>query len=1626
MYINKINCSASNIGFKSQNYGINDVGETVIKLNFPYDYTNLNKKYEIQIFKVEKTERYNYKVDPKPILTIPLNPNGAIADLQKDTELDKEEGFLYQVVEIDKNSNEKRIADTGVKMRQDGNELRFRFNQDPAARNDLPFTVLNNDGSVKLDSNGKPIIKTFGYESDNDYKNDSIDNYKYTLITRNGTTPRVQGLGYLAMPDTFMPGMRHKRFDEEGTGELVYDAEYQRKMEGMVKTISNMYGGNLAGLEAAIPELKKIGVRKLFTTPIANGDNRTSHGYYNKNNMQIQQNMGTSEDYDSLMVEEYKNGINHVFDATLTSEGIEGIHVAYALRWGTKAQTYRWFRMNGLKEAGIGFGVVPNEAKNLRHRVINAPYNYELQSDGTYKKVVNKNYKANQETLLQIYDASQVTDEQLSRLDRPIDMYRELNAGRNLDITTYDDTTISYVFEINPNEYNKNINNINDLIKKEGKKIELNSPDGTIMASNLSNFHINRMSNGYVAWDDNPDMVKFNYGISAFDEKELQGIVDRAEKQHEQELRKIAAYEAKDLTIQSLKYWADKTNTAHSIYTIQTLKNIKSVNEINQLIKEGKLPELPSGFEITPAAMSNILNGEYKLAPKGILSKDDVTVRALMSLPLDSLEFGFNTVGVLSTSYFSNRANKEDYIGVSRFDLMKQNNPHLIDTYAKVYNKVNALYTNELKDFAHNVIQKVNESSNEPLLKSSGEYTEYGEYVIEQLSKNIEKYALLKSLAGDKLKYKILPNGILTYNYDDIRNATTLKALGINASNPTEEAEKLLNIMQKGIRKLNKEDVEIVAKSVSKVIKGTDVYTYRLDEAFRDRAGAGLDYRLDAFKDLVDMDSVRNREADFDDTWTGFIQFAKKCVQGIKSINPHAYIVAEMTDIPDLMRDSLGATSTSCPYNGWGYVEGMKYNGEPDAMTKFYNETGITSEAAYSYFFTELLTSFSRDFETGTNQCDTHDDFRKKYMLLMNTRSADYMRNLYTFIGNHDKTRSIHGLAIDMTLFHSTLMHDFKDFSKNHDQRTDAIRVLSGAKDINSVPLELKLNVDNLDYFRTVSARAVAQSKLLMDSVYSDINGLASQEDINLLCEALADLANGNYMKSKTSEKLTRINIPEISSINNAVKEIAKLAKKYGVTISDREIQSIIQKANSLNYEDYLVRGDFDWANEIKINDKNIKIGDINKSYLSEILGNSDNAEQYSLYTVQIARMIKEASKDSSNAKAINNALKDFVNIYNREKINQNMDGYKMYEEFADARKKNSYAAQDFRVALEEAFNHAEFKSGRNIKNKDAIIAKVFNSVTEPAIKKHSMMLSFLSGLCGITTIFAGDEYGDTGYEDKSKNPNVRNRMASRRSEMERNTLMGRIMNRNKEITYDALKYKATVKPLQDGTPYMMDIMAEGKNREEILRRIAEINAIQGNVTKDSSIYKILEKEKNKLLLHRAKTAFLMQSTDGDMAISVFNAGGIDHRNKFNYFEKYGLKTKADVEKFMKKNNIESINPDNPYIPIQEKTEFDAILMGAGVAIPAGTLFINADTRDKTKYIVKNIGDKLGIVRQDGKKIIMDGLTAKNGVMVLRKIKNVAFRGSQGIYNNQYNFAVNPYEQKEIAIEGKELSLLAR
>ena len=54
---------------------------------------------------------------------------------------------------------------------------------------------------------------------------------------------------------------------------------------------------------------------------------------------------------------------------------------------------------------------------------------------------------------------------------------------------------------------------------------------------------------------------------------------------------------------------------------------------------------------------------------------------------------------------------------------------------------------------------------------------------------------------------------------------------------------------------------------------------FRIAEALVDRTGLGLDWRLDAAKDVMDMDAIRNEEDTADDGFDNVIKFWSKFVK---------------------------------------------------------------------------------------------------------------------------------------------------------------------------------------------------------------------------------------------------------------------------------------------------------------------------------------------------------------------------------------------------------------------------------------------------------------------------------------------------------------------------------------------------------------------------------------------------------------------------------------------------------------------------------------------------------------------------------------------------------------------------
>ena len=128
VFISKINGISNKIGFKGYQHVKNDVGESIMKFNYPYDSDK--ETCEVHIYRAVPDNKYNYKLSDEPIAKIQLKPEGVNVNLQDITNLDKDAPFAYKIVRKDKNTGKViwEGADTGAKMKQNGDEYIFRFN----------------------------------------------------------------------------------------------------------------------------------------------------------------------------------------------------------------------------------------------------------------------------------------------------------------------------------------------------------------------------------------------------------------------------------------------------------------------------------------------------------------------------------------------------------------------------------------------------------------------------------------------------------------------------------------------------------------------------------------------------------------------------------------------------------------------------------------------------------------------------------------------------------------------------------------------------------------------------------------------------------------------------------------------------------------------------------------------------------------------------------------------------------------------------------------------------------------------------------------------------------------------------------------------------------------------------------------------------------------------------------------------------------------------------------------------------------------------------------------------------------------------------------------------------------
>ena len=899
------------ISFKGYRPLRNDLGYKEYEFSYPFDEGNQN--CYLEVFSVETDPFGNFKSNSMLHTAegkerIKLNAGSNVINLAKTFGIDDQTPFAYHYIVENKNNT----------------------------------------------SDFKPQIDAGTSIDERPHGHNSIDSRIYNVINPAQGELSKGGSMKLIIPDSQNVGVVYN-----SDGSYSINRKKMKDGEGLVKTLWNKLGGNLAGIEKDIDDGKYDIYSRIISLPIFGRDTLSAHGYWSEELYQIAPSLGNINNYTSLQQKLFAHGINWVSDGAFVNEGLQGVHFQHVLKWGEDSPFYNWFNGSSLDGKTWNLGIFPKDSKNISHKLVNSPVLYSQNSSGGIVRRKNPQYDSHRPTYIQYFDKTLVSADEMKDSQSLIESYSK-QPDNIYTLNTHNDSMYPYHFQINPKEYDKNMK----LLEKYNFShlsrdiISPYSYEGTRILSKYSTWTADGMfEGGFETWDANPDIPKLKFTFSNQDYKRMKNM-EPFERSKEAEKILLGNAQVRDYTVEAGKYWTKKTSDIHRLYIAQNLKNINSTHIDNPnyvystilKLSDNRIFPVSLKTEINQIAIENVLQGFYnKHLPEG--DKQEQVLREIMNFPLESIEFGSNILSVLSSPYISKRASNLEEVGVSRYELYKQGAPNLPSKYKSTYNKTEKILDTQVYSYVMSTLESVNDKlPKDKKLFDENEVTEFGKYIIPLVVPSVTKYVFAKSLVPD-LKSEINSNtGEISYDYNRMSNLQ-LESLGIkNPVSVEDEANDLLNAISSGITQLSSKSFEEIESAILKSIESTTLQGFQLADYIIDSSQAGLDWRIDATKDVADIESLRNKNESFEDIWQQVTDFWKSFVEGVLSENPKSYIVAEVTDENDLHKSAFSDKYTKYPNNS-------------DINQKFLRETGITSTANYSFFFNDLAKMFSKSCE---------------------------------------------------------------------------------------------------------------------------------------------------------------------------------------------------------------------------------------------------------------------------------------------------------------------------------------------------------------------------------------------------------------------------------------------------------------------------------------------------------------------------------------------------------------------------------------------------------------------------------------------------------------------------------------
>ncbi|MBY0449522.1 MAG: hypothetical protein K2X01_02710 [Cyanobacteria bacterium] len=599
----------------------------------------------------------------------------------------------------------------------------------------------------------------------------------------------------------------------------------------------NQYGGNEQSLMAAWPLIQRSGFNAVLLKPFIGGDQLSSHRYWTVDPFALNASMSSERGFHQLLDLSLEDQTKIYADGAFVNQGLNGIQYTSLLRHGMRSPFWDWFQFGKTDSA------YPHEAHDqLKIGIL--PSDVEGNNDILYDHV---DFRIINDPEAEGYQANRPTF---------LALYDPRHAKARADRRS-EDSIQRYQFPISPAELKKKRAQWKSMQQDQGPATEIERKK---LFSHWSHFELTAPSGdqGGQKWDGQIDVAKMNTKNPAVRDYLADAVGFWTQRV------KHRYMEALQPAITSAKRKAPKASPKQWVVTAlkETLNKTPNGN-VDNIELPGELPPLE---EPIPAFSQKLLTA-YPLVGLNLPAE----VKCLVSTP------GFQQ------------------------SLQQETPPFWMRLIGWVLNPITRIFqgSNTVKHWMAQLRELLTPPSFEQQLSGKilavwGELSPKEQALLSNASvQNHSSFRtsealFLHLLSGQgNTERKLVEAGV----------AKTVPA-SIRMADPMTGGPMLTQWLKQRLNAMEPAEFKALLQAQ---LKGLDPETVALTEAALNQLELGLNWRIDAAKDVGDMDAIRNmkpgkaKEKAFLAEVDFIIDFWRQMGQRIRAVNPKAAIIAELT-----------------------------------------------------------------------------------------------------------------------------------------------------------------------------------------------------------------------------------------------------------------------------------------------------------------------------------------------------------------------------------------------------------------------------------------------------------------------------------------------------------------------------------------------------------------------------------------------------------------------------------------------------------------------------------------------------------------------------------------------------------